>query len=347
MRGSVDRTQKKRESRIVGLTPGFSRRHRSLTTHHQPPLEERRSTMELALAIRDLWKHRVLLALGVVIAAAVAFLSVSHKSLQYSSASTQVLVDSTSSVIGNANEPFEPLSGRAQVYSNFMTSPAILEAIGHQVGLAGAQIYAAGPVDANLPRVEQEPTALKRNVELTGETKPYRLSFENQGNTPTITINSQAPSTSQAIALANASAVALEQYVTGVESSDKIPVHSQVAIRQLGSASGAVVDGGISKTLAAIVFIAVFLLWCVLMLIATRFRKTWRASATLAEQRDEDLDEPVAKPGAGEAMGSSEAPAGRGEHGGYRDGLGERAPLYVPPGLDDDRATPVPARIHG
>ena len=85
--------------------------------------------MELALAIRDLWKHRLLLALGVLIAAAAAVFSVNHKSLQYSSASTQVLVDSTSSVIGNANEPFEPLSGRAQVYSNFMTSPAILEAI--------------------------------------------------------------------------------------------------------------------------------------------------------------------------------------------------------------------------
>ena len=216
--------------------------------------------MEFALAIRDLWKHRLLLALGVLIAAVAAAFSVHHKSLQYSSASTQVLVDSTSSVIGNANEPFEPLSGRAQVYSNFMTSPTILEAIGKQVGLSGDQIYAAGPVDANLPRVEQEPTALKRNVEITGEAKPYRLSFENQGNVPTITINSQAPSTSQAIALANASAVALEQYVAGVETTDKIPVHSQVAIRQLGSASGAVVDGGISKTLAVIVFMAVFLL---------------------------------------------------------------------------------------
>jgi capsular polysaccharide biosynthesis protein len=298
--------------------------------------------MEFALAIRDLWKHRLLLALGVLTAAAAAAFSVHHKSLQYSGASTQVLVDSTSSVIGNANEPFEPLSGRAQVYSNFMTSPAILEAIGRQVGLAGNQIYAAGPVDANLPRVEQEPTALKRNVELTGETKPYRLSFENQGNVPTITINSQAPSTSQAIALANASAVALKQYVAGVESSDKIPVHSQVAIRQLGSASGAVVDGGISKTLAVIVFVAVFLLWCVLLLVVGRSRRVWRASAALQAQRDDDLDGLVEPPTAA-AVGASErddAPHGRKAR---PQDLEDGAPFYVP----DERAAPAPARIHG
>lgn len=297
--------------------------------------------MEFALAIRDLWKHRLLLALGVLVAAGAAALSVHHKSLQYSGASTQVLVDSTSSVIGNANEPFEPLSGRAQVYSNFMTSPAILEAIGKQVGLAGDQIYAAGPVDANLPRVEQEPTALKRNVELTGETKPYRLSFENQGNTPTITINAQAPSTSQAIALANASAVALEQYVTSVESSDKIPVHAQVAIRQLGSASGAVVDGGISKTLAAIVFIAVFLLWCVLLLVVGRSGRVWRASAALQAQRDDDLDELVdTRTRTAAGVLDDETPRGRKAR--PRD-LEDGAPLYIP----EEHARPVPARIRG
>jgi len=299
--------------------------------------------MELALAIRDLWKHRLLLALGVLIAAAAAVFSVNHKSLQYSSASTQVLVDSSSSVIGNANEPFEPLSGRAQVYSNFMTSPAILEAIGKQVGLSGAQIYAAGPVDANLPRVEQEPTALKRNVEITGETKPYRLSFENQGNVPTITINSQAPSTSQAIALANASAVALEQYVAGVESSDKIPVHSQVAIRQLGSASGAVLDGGISKTLAMIVFLAVFLLWCVLLLAAGRLRRVWRASAVLQGQRGESSDEYLAYLATRELDRAQAADGAPGARNARPQDLGDGAPLYVP----DERAAPLPARIHG
>ena len=252
--------------------------------------------MEFARVLRELSRHRLLLALGMLIAAVASIFSVYRldggklkaRSLQYSAASTQVLVDSESSVLGNVSQTFEPLSARAEVYANFMTSPAVLKVIGQQVGLSGDQIYAAGPVNAQEPRVEQEPTALKRNVEITGEAKPYRLNFESQGNLPTITIYSQAPTTGQAVALANAAVVGLQRYVTRVELADGTPPRSRVAIRQLGPASGAVVNGGISKALAAMVFVAVFLLWCVLILVAAPLRETWRASAAL-EHRGDDV----------------------------------------------------------
>ncbi len=132
----------------------------------------------------------------------------------------------------------------------------------------------------------QEPTALKRNVEITGEANPYRLSFESQLNLPTINIDSQAPTTAQAVALANAAAVALQKYVAGLENEGKIPAKSRVTIRHLGSANGAVVNGGISKSLAALVFVAVFMLWCVLLLVGSRFRDNWRASALLQSELD-------------------------------------------------------------
>lgn len=245
--------------------------------------------MEFALILRELSKRWLLLVVGVLIAAVVATFSVYRvdgtklkaRSLQYSSASTQVLVDTPSSVLGNVSQSFEQLSARAVVYANFMASPSVLNLIGRQVGLSGEQIYAAGPVNAQQPRVIQEPTALKRNVEITGETDPYRLSFESQTNLPTINIEAQAPTTPQAVGLANAAAVGLQQYVASLENAGKIPSKSRVTIRQLGSANGAVVDGGISKSLAVIVFLAVFLLWCVLLLVAARFRENWRASATL------------------------------------------------------------------
>jgi hypothetical protein len=229
------------------------------------------------------------LVIGVLIAAVAATFSVYRldgltfkaRSLQYSSASTQILVDSPSSVLGNLSQTFEPLSTRAAVYANFMASPAVLNLIGQQLGMSGEQIYAAGPVIANQPRVVQEPTALKRNVEITGESNPYRLNFESQINLPTINIYSQAPTTERAVALANAAAAGLNLYVTRLENTNKIPPASRVTIRQLGPANGAVVNGGISKALAAIVFILVFVLWCVIVLVASRFLENWRASAVL------------------------------------------------------------------
>ncbi len=298
--------------------------------------------MELARVIRELFKRRLLLALGVLIAAGAAAYSVHSKPLQYSSASTQVLVDSESSVLGDVSQSTEALSARAEVYANFMASPAILEIIGKQVGLSGDQLYAAGPVNAAEPRVEQEPTALKRNVQLTGESKPYKLNYEAQGNLPTITIYSQAPTTRQAVALANAAVVGLQRYVAEAEASSAVPKRSRVVIRPLGSASGGVVDGGISKTLAVMVFVAVFVLWCVLMLYGTRFRKIWRASAVaLGEQEDDAIDlagqGDEADRGAEEGQVSAQA---------LRNGHGY-APEGTPldnPSAREDRAAPVPAR---
>jgi len=322
--------------------------------------------MELAYALRTLAQRPRALAVGVLIAAVAAILSVyslnggklKARSLQHSSASTQVIVDSQKSVLGNATQPFEPLAQRAWVYANFMTSPSFLDVVGKQVGLTGAQLYAAGPVNVNEPRSEQEPTDLKRNVQITGETKPYRLSYEAQEKLPTITINSQAPTTAQAVALANAAAGGLQSYVATSESEEGITPGSRVVIRQLGPASGAVVDGGISKSLAAMVFVLVFVLWCILVLLAGRFRRAWRESAVaLSDQTDNPREgnlpehSEAAEPNHGERpervgarqVGAYErdgADASRGEPS-Y---LPQRALLDTRAVRGGDRPAPVPAR---
>jgi hypothetical protein len=252
--------------------------------------------MEFALVIRELARRRLALAIGVLVAVVAAVFSVYRldgttlkpRSLQYSSASTRVFVDTSSSVLGNLSQSFEPLQSRATVYANFMASPTVLNLIGQRVGLSGSQIYAAGPVDPQVPRIVQEPTAVQRNVEITGETTPYRLNFNSDPNLPTIGIYAQAPTTKQAIGLADASVTSLEQYVGSLESADHIPQQSRIVIRQLGEANGGVVDGGISKALAVMVFLAVFVLWCVLMLVGARFRESWRASGGVAASIDRE-----------------------------------------------------------
>jgi hypothetical protein len=249
--------------------------------------------MEFALILRELSRRRAALGIGVVIALIAAILSVyrltstglAPRSLQYSSASTQVFVDTPSSVLGDLQPSFEPLQARATVYANFMASPTFLALVGEKSGIPGGQIYAAGPVDPSVPRVVEEPTAVERNVEITGESTPYRLNFNDDPNLPTIGIYAQAPNTRQAVALANASAAALAQYVSKLASTGKTPPAQRVVIRQLGSASGGVVDGGISKSIAFLAFVAVFVLWCVLVLIGGRFAETWRATADVYDAR--------------------------------------------------------------
>jgi hypothetical protein len=179
-----------------------------------------------------------------------------------------------------------------------MASPAVLTVIGQQVGLSGGQIYAAGPVNPQQPRVVQEPTALKRNVEITGESNPYRLEFSNNTGQPTINIYAQAPKTAQAIALANAAVVGLQRYVVSLQRASGTPSATRVTIRQLGPAIGGVVNGGVSKALAVIAFVMVFLLWCVLVLVGSRFVELWRASGSLGVADDMPTEQPQMARGA-------------------------------------------------
>jgi hypothetical protein len=245
--------------------------------------------MEFALVLRELARHRLGMAVGVLVALVAATFSVYHldglklkpRQLTHSSASTSVFVDTPSSVLGNLTPSFDPLQARATVYANFMASPEVLNMIGEKIGIPGDQLYAAGPVDSLVPRIVEEPTAVQRNVEITGETAPYRLNFNNDPNLPTIGIFAQAPTTPQAILLANAAASSLAQYVKHLQDVDNVPAPSRVVIRQLGLASGGVADGGISKTLALLVFVGVLLVWCVLLLVTVRFREYWRTSAAL------------------------------------------------------------------
>lgn len=272
--------------------------------------------MEFALILRELSKRRVALGIGVVIAVIAAILSVyrlessglAPRSLQYSSASTQVFVDTPSSVLGDLQPSFEPLQARATVYANFMASPTFLALVGEKAGIPGDQIYAAGPVDPSVPRVVEEPTAVERNVEITGESTPYRLNFNDDPNLPTIGIYAQAPNTRQAVALANASAAALAQYVATLAKTGNTPPAQRVVIRQLGSASGGVVDGGISKAIAFMTFVGVFVLWCVLVLVGGRFAETWRATATIYDAPSDPAEgEPVKASSNGSAQGDERA----------------------------------------
>lgn len=245
--------------------------------------------MELALVLQELLRRRRALAVGVVVALVAALMSVyriegfglKSRGLRHSSASTAVFVDTPSSVLGSVTQAIEPLQARATAYANFMASPTMLSLIGSRDGIAGDRLYAAGPVDALVPRVVEEPTAVVRNVEIAGETAPYRLNFSNDPNLPTIGIAAQAPTTPQAVKLADSAAWALRRYVADIQASNHIPLRSRVVIRQLGPAIGGVSDAGISRALAAMVFVVTLVVWCVGILLATRFRKSWQAAAVL------------------------------------------------------------------
>jgi hypothetical protein len=292
--------------------------------------------MEFALVVRELTKRRRLLALGVLVAAVAAVLSVYRldglklkpRGLQHSSASTSVFVDSIPSALASNAKTFESLTTRATVYANLMASPAILNLIGQRVGIAGDRIYAAGPTDPLVPRVVEEPTSVERNVEITGETAPYRFNFDADPNLPTINIYAQAPTSALAIRLADGAVAGLQQYVSTLEAEQHVNPGLDVVIRPLGEATGGVSDPGIRKSVLVLTFLGVLLVWCVLMLVVSRFREAWRATGAVSASPKPESGEPRRTLGGSERYPASHGPADPTAHNGNGD-CGQRVPDTV------------------
>lgn len=253
--------------------------------------------MDFAQVIRELLNRRGWLAIGVVIAL-VAGLATAYrislfppgleeKALSIGVADTRILVDSPASALTDLGRDFDALAKRANVYSRFMTSRPVREAIAREVGLQENQIVTEAPIQRSLPKVATEPVAAERGRDLVGENVPYRLRFATDVGLPTITIVAEAPTEEDAVRLADAAAVGFDKYVKGVQSRLDVPEARRVTIRQLGAATGGVVTEEVNRPLALLTFVGVFIGWCLLILLVSSVSRSMK-ELNEAEERKED-----------------------------------------------------------
>ena len=242
--------------------------------------------MELARTLRTLWLRRRLVALGALVAALAAFLGVYRvgvfpPSLQartnvFASASSQILVDTPGSAFADLSYDLESLDTRATVFARFLASPAAIALIAREAKLPVDAIEAQGPYELNLPEVQQAPTAEKRSSQIIGEGALYRLRFENNPSLPIVSVFAQAPGRDEAVTLAAAVPAALRGYIDRIQERQHTPPSQRVEIRQLGKATGAIVNKGANLQIAALVFIVVLGGWCMLLIPARTIARGWR-----------------------------------------------------------------------
>jgi hypothetical protein len=208
--------------------------------------------------------------------AAVGSVATSH-SVVYASASTQVLVDSPTSALANASVDLTGYQDRAAIFARIMTTTAALQYIGKAAGINGNLIDATGPVEINQsPTVTHAPVDVVNGQDVAAPAV-YKLSFVQNPSLPTVDVYADAPTTAQAIALANGVATGFANFVNSVGASN-VPQAQRIQIRQLGPATGGMVDASASKSMALLAFVGVFGLWCGIVLFATRLRANLRAA---------------------------------------------------------------------
>lgn len=234
--------------------------------------------MTFARTLLRLWKLRLWLGLGVLLAGAAAFGSVatSHSTV-YASAQTQLLVDSPDSALANASIDLTGYLNRAGAFARMMTSNEALQYIGKAAGIPGSEIDATGPIEINgLPSVTHAPVAIVNGQDVAAPAI-YKLSFVQNPSLPTVEVYADAPTTGQAIALANGAVTGFSSFINQLNANN-VPQSQRVEIRQLGQASGGMVDASASKSTALLVFVAIFGLWCWIILFASSLKGNLRAA---------------------------------------------------------------------
>jgi hypothetical protein len=232
----------------------------------------------LAKILLKLWRLRLWVGLGILLGgvAAVGSITTSHSTV-YASASTEMLVDSPDSALANASIDLAGYNARATVFARLMTSAEALQYIGKAAGINGNLIAADGPIEIN-----GEPTATHAPVAISGGNDLpapaiYKLDFLQNPSLPTVQVFADAPTTAQAIALANGAVTGFANFINQLNANN-VPQSQRIEVRQLGRASGGMVDATASKKIALLVFIAVFAVWCWIVLFASRLRGNLRAA---------------------------------------------------------------------
>ncbi len=243
--------------------------------------------MALVEVIRQLWHRKLLVALVLAVAVVAAIFSsyrigsdgLEKRALTVAAASSQILVDSPDStlVAGAELGTFEALATRAKIYGQYLASLSARQEIAKLAGVPAGSISTSGPFSAATGRntYSSQPSE-ERAGELLQEGANNRLVFTAQEGVPILTVDSQAASSEQAIALASASFTTLKQYVSSLEA-DGRPVRQGVTVRELGAPEGGTLGGSNNIMLMALAFLLVFGLGCTAILIIPTFARRWRA----------------------------------------------------------------------
>jgi hypothetical protein len=234
--------------------------------------------MELAQILVQLWRRRIavaaVIALAALVGVAMAYRisalppKLTHRSVQSGTAQTHILVDSPRSSVADLRRSFDPLTARAQVLAQLMTTAPVVDRIAKIAGVPASAITATDDNSTlNVPTSQTEPTASVRSNDITAEGLRYRITFRAEPEQPTVTVFGQAPTAAQAIRITNAAAQGAAAWVKDTQDRQLVPDSRRTQLTQLGAATGGLVNAGASRIVAALAFVAILGVGCLLILL--------------------------------------------------------------------------------
>ena len=159
--------------------------------------------MELVALLRVLWRHRILVVVGGVVAIGMGLVLTKGPTTISGVASMRVRLDTPASELLEANpDGAETLGWRAQLLGDVMTTDAMRLRIAHDMGANANDVVLATPAQSVAPIPLSLPVAALDAAATSAASKPFQVDFVAASPLPIIRIDTRAPSRSAAVRLA-------------------------------------------------------------------------------------------------------------------------------------------------
>jgi hypothetical protein len=238
--------------------------------------------------LRRLWRLRIIIA-AVTVVGLVAGLSTGYdlgivppkakrKVTSVGTASTQMLVDSPRSPVGDLSLPVSPLSSRASLYAAFLRSEPVRAIMVRRAGLPLGTSLTIESAGSGVTQTTQKGNA---NGTVAAPPGARIVVISAQEDLPLINFRTQAPTADEAVRLANAATASAREYIKTLQNQQAVEVDNRIDLRPIGPPLGTQVKSGPKRMTVLFTGIVFALgLWGIVLLIdlaITRFRESGSA----------------------------------------------------------------------
>lgn len=208
--------------------------------------------------------------------------SIQPRDLQQAAATTRAVVVTHPSKALTTSADFEGLAKRANLVANMMSTPPVLKGLGPLAGVDPSQIAAETEITIGVPEAFSEPDSERRANQILQSHDPYRLEVQPRPGEPIIDIYTLAPTTEEALRLADESIVATNRDLRALAHAPGIDNPEPVSLVQLGSARGGTVESTGVLEIAALTFVTAFAISFGLLLLVAEARRGWLRGGRVA-----------------------------------------------------------------
>lgn len=256
--------------------------------------------MEFALALRQLWRHRIWLV-PVTILSILAGLAVTYhaslfppslgsKSFEYGAATAQILVQpSEPAALAEVTASSSVPPGQVALYAALLQSQPLREAIGSKAGIPGSALAVEG-------QATNEPGASQRSSQIVEEGRNLTLFYSIEPGTPIISLYAQAPDAATAERIVTSAAGSLQRYVKELQKRSNTPPSQEMTLLALGKPQAGTLASGAGKSIGVLVALLVFVVGCLLIIFVPRFLIALRRAGAIEAAQPGPVPIPMVPP---------------------------------------------------